>query len=169
MGAGIGSEAPHPPPSLPEDHGSNSAELVDDTACAFKTGAAMTAGFGVGADKLNAELMFVLGAGRDVAIGVDTFVGGGTGGGAGDAEAKPENSSLANRSLDAAGTAGFGAVNAEEWAKEKSRPFNDELALGTEGCCCCWTGFGGVLSKKLPPLKGGGDITCGADGVDLGL
>lgn len=166
MGADAGSGTPQPPlASLPDDHGSKSAELVDETIAGFDVGAEF--GFAVGADRLKAELMLVVAAAFDDITGDDTFVGGGTGGGAGDGAAKPENSSLAKKSFDAIGTAGFGAVNADGCAKAKSRPFNEELFLGAGGCCC-GIGFGGALSKKLPPLKGGGEVTCGADGVALG-
>ena len=92
------------------------------------TGAA--AGFGPGADKLKAELVFVLGAGFVALTGDDTCVGRGAVGGAGDGSANPENSSLANKSLDVFGTAGVGLVKAEGCAKEKSRPFKAELTFG---------------------------------------
>lgn len=92
------------------------------------TGAA--AGFGAGADKLNAELVFVLGAGFVALTGDETCLGIGAVGGAGDGSANPENSSLANNSLDAFGTAGFGLVKAEGCAKEKSRPFKAEPTFG---------------------------------------
>ena len=73
------------------------------------------AGFGAGADvdgeeRLKAELMLLVKG----AIGDETLVGGGTGGGgpdiAGDADAKPENSSDAKRSFEIPGTAGFAVV-----------------------------------------------------------
>lgn len=78
MGAAVGSGAPHPVASPPEDQGSNSAELVDVTAAGFATGAA--AGFASGAERLNAELIFALGVGLEDSTGDDTFVGGGTAG-----------------------------------------------------------------------------------------
>lgn len=73
------------------------------------------AGFGAGADvdseeRLKAELMSLVKG----AIGDETLVGGGTGGGGpgdvGDADAKPENSSDAKRSFEIPGTAGFAVV-----------------------------------------------------------
>lgn len=110
MGAAVGSGAPQPPLSPPVDHGSNSAEFVEVTAAGLDPGAAT--GFTTGADRLNTELILALGAGFEDITGDETLVGGGTGGGAGDGAAKPENSSLANKSLDAIGTAGLGVVNA---------------------------------------------------------
>ena len=137
-----------------------------EVAAALGTG--VTADLAGGAERLNAELMFVLGAGfDDDSTGDDTLVGGGTGGGAGEGAAKPENSSLVNKSCDGAGTAGFGESYVGDWAKAKSRPFRDALGFGTEGCCCD-LGFGGARSKKFPPLKGGGEVTCGTEGVALG-
>lgn len=164
MGAAVGSGTPHPPLSPPVDHGSNNAAFVDVTAAALESGAVV--GLTAGADRLKAELRFVVGAGLEDITGDETFVGGGTGGGTGDGAANPENSSLANRSFDAIGTAGVGLVNAGACAKEKSRPFRDEVFFGTGGFCC--TTLGGALSKKFPPLNGGGEVTCGAEGVDLG-
>lgn len=164
MGAAVGSGAPHPPLSPLVDQGSNNAAFVDVTAAGLETGAAT--GFTAGPDRLKAELIFALEAVLEDITGDETLVGGGTGGGAGDGAAKPENSSLANKSFDAIGTAGLGFVNAGACAKEKSRPLKDEVLFGTD-CGCCAT-FGGALSKKFPPLKGGGEVTCGADGVDLG-
>ena len=73
------------------------------------------AGFGAGADvdgeeRLKAELMSLVKG----AIGDETLVGGGTGGGGpgdtGDADAKPENSSDAKGSFEIPGTAGFAVV-----------------------------------------------------------
>ena len=78
------------------------------------------AGFGAGADvdveeRLKAELMLLVKG----AVGEETLVGGGTGGGGpgnagdeGDADAKPENSSDAKRSFEIPSTAGF-AVGTE--------------------------------------------------------
>jgi hypothetical protein len=164
LSVAVGSGAPHPPLSPPVDHGSNSAEFVDAATAGLEAGAAT--GFTTGADRLNAELILALGAGLEDITGDETLVGGGTGGGAGDGAAKPENSSLANKSFGTIGTAGLGIVNAEACAKEKSRPFNEDVLFGTGGGCCAT--LGGVLSKKFPPLRGGGEVTCGADGVDLG-
>lgn len=163
MCVAVGSGAPHPPLSPPVDQGSNNAAFVDVTAAGLETGA--TTGFTAGADRLKAEFIVALGTGLEDVTGDETLVGGGTGGGAGDGAAKPENSSLANKSFDAIGRAGLGFVNAGACAKEKSSPLKDEVLFGTN-CGCCAT-FGGALSKKFPPLKGGGEVTCGADGVDL--
>lgn len=155
MGAAAASGAPQPPLSPPEDQGSNSAELVDVTAAGLGTGAA--AAFADGAERLKAELVLLVVAGLEVKTGDETLVGGGTGGGAGDGAAKPENSSLANKSFDAIGTAGLEAVNAGACVNEKLRPFKDELVFDAGGGCC--TAFGGALLKKFPPLKGGGEVT----------
>lgn len=73
------------------------------------------AGFGAGADvdgeeRLKAELILLVKG----ATGDETLVGEGTGGGgpgnAGDADAKPENSSDAKRSFEIPGTAGLAVV-----------------------------------------------------------
>jgi hypothetical protein len=72
------------------------------------------AGFGAGADvdgeeRLKAELILLVNG----ATGDETLVGGGTGGGGpGDADAKPENSSDAKRSFEIPGTAGLAVVTA---------------------------------------------------------
>lgn len=128
LGVTVGSGAPHPPPSPPEDHGSNSAALVDVVVVDIGAGAA--AGFGAGVDKLNADLVFVLETGIVALTGGETCVGEGAIGGAGDGSANPENSSLANKSLELFGTAGFVLMKAEGCVKEKSRPFKAELTFG---------------------------------------
>ena len=60
-------------------------------------------------------------------IGDETFVGGGAGGGAageaGEADAKPENSSDAKRSFESTGGAAFAGA-AEAWVKLKFRAFD---------------------------------------------
>jgi hypothetical protein len=78
-------------------------------------------------ERLKAELMLLLVEGS---IGDKTFVGGGTGGAPGDrgdAEAKPENSSAAKRSLEIAGAAGFVVVT-EGCVNAKFSPFDGARA-----------------------------------------
>jgi hypothetical protein len=50
--------------------------------------------------------------------------------------------------------------------KEKSSPFSEEEGELTVGFTA--VAFDGRLSKKLPPLSGGGEVTCGADGAAFG-
>lgn len=97
-----GSGAPHAL-SLPEDHGSNMVELFEETVGGTLVAAIVALGGGaVVVERLKAELMRLLGGGG---TGVETFVGGGTGGGAGIGDAKPENSSDENKSFEIAGIA----------------------------------------------------------------
>ena len=112
-------------------------------------------------------------------MGDATFgAGAGAGAGAAGVEAQPPKSSLLNRSagIAAAGFeagldigAGLGAGGEAGVAfcvKEKSRPLlsfrGTVTGLGAGG----WVVVG-VISKKLPPLRGGGDVTCGAIAVAL--
>jgi len=124
---------------------------------------------------LNAELKLLLG----IVVGEDIF-GAAMGAGGlvvvGDVvEAQPPKSSLLNRSagIFAAGLGtggGAGAAAGAEgttgfWANEKSNPPVGWRGVAFNGC-----GAGsllGAMSKKLPPLSGGGDVTWGADGVAL--
>ena len=79
-----------------------------------------------GEERMKAELILLDGGG----IGDETLVGGGTGGGpgdTGDADAKPEKSSDANRSLETAGTADF-VVDADGWVNAKFNPFDGARA-----------------------------------------
>ena len=57
-----------------------------------------------------------------VRTGEEAFVGGGTGGRAGDANAKPAKSSSAKPWFDRTGRAAVFAAGATFWVKEKSRP-----------------------------------------------
>lgn len=50
--------------------------------------------------------------------------------------------------------------------KAKSRPFEGARAGGGGGFDCTG-GLVGTLSKKLPPLRGGGEEICGATGGDF--
>lgn len=164
-GTGVGSGAPQGLLSLPEEpHGSNRAELVG-TAAGALTDAAAGAGC---EDRLNAELNVLL---LLLVIGDVTFAGVGLGGETGVELANPPKSSFANKSVGidaatglAAGWGGGGEAAVILDVKEKSNPFELDGAVtaGLE------TGaFEGKLSKKLPPLKGGGEVTCGAEGVAL--
>lgn len=144
-----------------DPHGSNIAELFCATRGGFEA-----AGFALGADgadRLNAELMLSIG-------GDETLLGGGAagtgaGGEAGEGVAKASKSP--NRSFDGdfAGAIDFGAGGGD-CVKAKSRPF-DGAGAGTGGGFGCVEAPDGALSKKLPPLNGGGDVTFGADGEDL--
>ena len=158
-GAGVGSGAPQGLLSLPEEpHGSNNAELVG-TAAGALTGVAAGAGC---EDRLKAELKALLLL-LLLTTGDVTFAGVGLGGETGVELANPPKSSLANKScgIDAATglVAGFGGGGEVAWifdVNEKSNPFELEgevtLALGAGA-------FEGRLSKKLPPIKGGGEVT----------
>lgn len=162
-GAGVGSGAPQGLLSLPEEpHGSNKAELVGTAAGALTAAAAGCE------DRLNAELNVLL---LLLMIGDVTFAGVGLGGDTGVELANPPKSSFANKSvgIDAAtglvaGWGGGGEVALILDVKEKSNPFelDGDITLAVEAGA-----FEGKLSKKLPPLKGGGEVTCGAEGVAL--
>lgn len=165
-GAGEGSAAPQGLLSLPEEpHGSNKAEFVG-TATGALGGAAAGAGC---EDKLKAELNVLL---LLPVIGEVTFAGVGFGGGEAGVElANPPKSSFANRSagidaatgLDAAwGRGGEAALMLD--VKEKSKPLDAEGDMALDRGAGVWVGR---LSKKLPPLNGGGEVTCGAEGVAL--
>jgi len=115
--------------SLPEDQGSNMAELLCVTIGGGFGGATVDFGAGaVTAERLKAEFIVLVGALKEVSIGDETFVGGGGAGtGAGDADAKPEKSSDAKRSSDIAGTAGFDAATGA-LVKAKLSPFDGARA-----------------------------------------
>jgi hypothetical protein len=84
-----------------------------------------------GEERLKAELMLLVAG----AIGDETLVGGGAHGGApgnaGDADAKPENSSDANRSFGIPDTAGL-AVVTDGCVTAKFNPF-EEARIGLVG------------------------------------
>jgi hypothetical protein len=96
---------------------------------------------------------------------------GGAGVAAPGADDQPPKSSLLNKSagIAAAGlTEGTGAARGGGgdagvafWVKEKSRGFLGCGAAAGLGA----GGLVGVASKKLPPLRGGGEETCAAEGV----
>lgn len=95
--------------------------------------------------------------------------GGAVGTGAGfDAGAGEEKSSKSPKRSFGGGLAGEGTFGGGggDCVKAKSRPF-DGARAGAGGDFGCVEGAGGRLSKKVPPLKGGGDVTFGADGADL--
>ena len=87
-------------------------------------------------------------------------------------DAQPPKSSLLNKSagMVAAGfgtgaAAGGGGGEAADgrWVKEKSR-----APLGWRGAGLAGFDIGGllgVMSKKFPPLRGGGEVTWGAEGI----
>ena len=50
------------------------------------------------------------------------------------------------------------------FANEKSSPFDAGFVASVD---LGWIGFDGMESKKPPPAKSGGEVTCAADGVDL--
>lgn len=112
---------------------------------------------------MNAEL--TLSAGGD-----ETLLGGGAAGtgaddGTGAGEAKSSKSpkrSLEGGLADEEDLGGGGG----DCAKAKSRPLDGALT-GAGGDFGCTEAADGAVSKKLPPLKGGGDVTLGAEGADL--
>jgi hypothetical protein len=69
--------------------------------------------------------------------------------------------------MGTAGTAGLDTAGDDVvfCVKEKSRPFEavEDVAVGFGTAALV-----GRLSKKLPPLNGGGEVTCGAEGVAFG-
>ena len=165
-GAGVGSGAPHGLLSAADEpHGSNIALLFELTGAGRGGGCTVLVGC---ADRLNAEPKS-LGFG---AVG-DATLGGGAAEAVEGAEDHPPKSSLLKRSvgIDDAGLetgagAGLGAGGVAGVAccvKEKSRAF---FAAGL-GAGLGAGGLVGVASKKPPPLRGGGEVTCAAAGVDL--
>lgn len=165
---GTDSDAPQPLLSGAEAHGSNIDVLLGEATGDRITGAAGFDMFVIGDERLNADEKFVL----LVIAGDETDVDGGAGGGAGDADVKPEKSSAAKRSFElAVGTDRTGAtfVEGATWveANVKLSALGGARA-GTEGACTLdCVGFESGASKKLPPTSGGGDVTCGAEGVAL--
>lgn len=165
--AGAGSGAPQGLLSLLEPQGSKSAALLCGTAGDLKAcGACCGAGIGadvVGEDKLNGELMLAVLVGGEA-----TFVGARFGGDAGIELAKPPKSSASKRSVgiddvDGLGAAaGWGAGAVCVNAKSKPLDAEGEVTVGLAAGA-----FEGRESKKLPPLKAGGD-EAPAEDVDLG-
>lgn len=101
-----------------------------------------------------------------LAGGEETVAGAAFGGEAGVELANPPKSSAANRSTGMEAPAGFGAAAgvcvAGCWVKAKSNPL-DAAGEMTEGFGAA--GLDGKLSKKPPPLRGGGEVICGAEGA----
>lgn len=120
----------------------------------------------VGEERLNGELKLAGGLaseGEGIAAALD-----GTGGLGGEAAvAKPPKASSLNRSAGNALVTGFdagGDVVVGCVAKEKSSRADDVVAPNGFAA----RGFVVVVDeKKSPPLSGGGEVTCGAAGVDL--
>ena len=159
--AAAGSGAPQGLLSLPEPQGSKADELVP-----VAIGALTGCGTGLGAcagggceDRLNGELNAVLLAIGDITFGADTGAGVGLGGDTGVELANPPKSSAANRSVGIDMGVGFGAAagcgGGVLWVNEKSSPFKAEGEV-TVGFAA--GAFEGRLSKKLPPLSGGGEV-----------
>jgi hypothetical protein len=117
----------------------------------------------VGEDRLKAEpKLAVLGGGEE------TMDGAGLGGEAVVELAKLPKSSAENRSIELDGAGGLGAAA----ACGAARPCGDMKPVpkaepGEVTADFATGAVDGMLSKKPPPLRGGGEVICGADGVDF--
>ena len=167
---GDGSRALHGLGSLAEAQGSN---MLFEDAVMLGICAGLDAGLGARgceADKLKGDSIVAVGLlTGDVTLGMTDAL---AGPGGFVVLANPPKSSEAKKSTGIEVGAGFGvgfgagaAVDASTGcgllANPKSRP-SDGTGLGVT------SGFESALSKKLPPLRGGGDVICGADSVVFG-